>query len=158
MPLLTKSLFFMECALKKAHIAYNKGEVPVGAVIVDINNNFKIISSSSNCKESSADPCGHAEILAIRNASSIIGDWRLTGMIIYVTLEPCLMCLAAIKEARLDGVFFAAYDSKGGALSLNYNLYKDKRLNHNFFVVGGIRSFESAKLLSDFFRAKRQNK
>ncbi|MBF0298536.1 MAG: nucleoside deaminase [Oligoflexia bacterium] len=150
---LSTSFTFMDEALNLAQKAYEAGEVPVGAIIVSTND--KIISSATNCKENSNDPCAHAEIIAIRAASKSIGDWRLTEMRMYVTLEPCLMCLAAIKEARLDGVIFAAYDLKGGAISLNYNFYNDKRLNHNFYVIGGIKSLESANLLSSFFQNKR---
>lgn len=147
---ITSSFSFMDSALQLAEEAYQHSEVPVGAVIV--NNENRIISAAANCKEQTADPCGHAEIIAIRNACKTIGNWRLSGMRMFVTLEPCLMCLAAIKEARLDGVIFAAYDLKGGAISLNYNLYKDSRLNHNFFVLGGIKSLESSRLLSSFFK------
>lgn len=151
-----KTMLFMDLALKQAAKAFKRDEVPVGAIIVDKNEN--VIVSACNLKEQSSDPCGHAEILAIRKAAKKIGDWRLNGMKMFVTLEPCLMCLAAIKEARIDGVYFAAYDSKCGALSLNYNFYKDKRLNHNFYVVGGIKSLESAHLLSIFFQNRRIHK
>jgi tRNA(adenine34) deaminase len=145
--------WFMDEALKEAETAFQLDEVPVGAVIVDKDG--IIISTAHNIKESSHDPCGHAEILAIQKAAKSLSSWRLNEASIFVTLEPCPMCLSAISQARISKLFFGAYDSKGGSLSLGYNLYKDKRLNHRFSVVGGIKHFECSKIISDFFRQKR---
>lgn len=140
-------------ALEEANRAYKLDEVPIGAVIVGPQG--EVLAKECNFKEKNNDPCGHAEILAIKAAAQKIGDWRLINSTLYVTLEPCPMCLAAMVQARVKRVVFGAYDSKGGALSLNYNLYKDNRLNHAFKVTGGILHFECSKLLSTFFREKR---
>ncbi len=145
----------MDEALIEAEKAYRIDEVPIGAVIVDSNG--AILSRSHNLKEKVFNPCGHAEILAIVEAAKKIKNWRLKECSIYVTLEPCPMCLNAMVQARIEKLYFGAYDSKGGSLSLNYNFYKDQKLNHSFSVVGGVRHFECSKLLSQFFREKRVN-
>jgi len=145
----------MSEALKEANEAYRLDEVPVGAVIVDSDG--VIISRAHNLKETNNNPCGHAEILAIQEAANRLSNWRLLDSSIFVTLEPCPMCLSAISQARISKLIFGAYDSKGGALSLGYNFYSDKRLNHNFSVIGGINHFECSKILSDFFKQKRLN-
>lgn len=145
--------WMMSVAMDEAYKAYSIDEVPIGAAIVDDSGN--VLSQTHNEKENNHDPCGHAEILAIREACKKRGNWRLSGCTIFVTLEPCPMCLSALVQARIDKLVFAAYDPKGGAISLNYNLYKDKRLNHNFSVVGGVGHFEASKILSRFFREKR---
>mgnify|MGYP001075225058 FL=1 len=147
--------WMMSVAMDEAYKAYSIDEVPIGAAIVDESGN--VLSQTHNEKEHNHDPCGHAEILAIREACKKRGNWRLSGCTIFVTLEPCPMCLSALIQARIDKLVFAAYDPKGGAISLNYNLYKDKRLNHNFSVVGGVGHFESSKVLSRFFREKRSS-
>lgn len=146
--------WLMNVALDEAYKAYGIDEVPIGAVVVDSSGN--ILSQSHNLKESVNDPCGHAEILAIKEACEKKGDWRLNDCTIFVTLEPCPMCLSSLVQARIKRLVFGAYDPKGGALSLNYNLYKDKRLNHNFEVVGGVKHFDSSQILSKFFREKRK--
>ena len=146
--------WFMEAALKLAEKAYSIGEVPVGAVVV--NAEGKIISSGHNLKEANNDPTGHAEIIAIKKAASKAGSWRLSGHTLYVTLEPCPMCLASISQARLDRVVFGAYDSKGGACSLGYHFNKDKRLNHRFKVSGGALHYRCSKVLSSFFKERRK--
>ncbi len=145
--------WYMDEALKEANIAFNKDEVPVGAVIIAADG--KIISRASNLKETTNNPCGHAEILAIQEAAKNIGSWRILNSTIFVTLEPCPMCLSAISQARISKLVFGAYDSKGGALSLGYNLNNDKRLNHSFSTIGGIKHFECSKIISDFFKQKR---
>lgn len=143
----------MDEALIEAENAYRKDEVPIGAVVVDSSG--VILSRAHNIKEKSHNPCGHAEILAITEAAKQIGNWRLLNCSLYVTLEPCPMCLNAMIQARMGTLYFGAYDPKGGSLSLNYNFYKDKKLNHSFSVVGGLRHFECSRLLSIFFREKR---
>lgn len=142
-------------ALIEAEKAYWQDEVPVGAVIVDSSG--MILSRSHNLKEKNHNPCGHAEVLAITEAAKKMNNWRLLGCSIYVTLEPCPMCLYSMIQARIRTLYFGAYDPKGGSLCLNYNFYKDPRLNHSFSVVGGLRHFECSKLLSTFFREKRSN-
>ena len=146
-------LWLMDEALKEAEKAYREDEVPIGAVIVDSGG--AIISRSHNHKEKAHNPCGHAEILAITEACKKIGNWRLVNCSIYVTLEPCPMCLSALVQTRIGHLYFGAYDAKGGALSLNYNFYKDQKLNHSFPVLGGLRHFECSRLLSTFFKEKR---
>lgn len=148
-------LWLMDEALVEAEKAFREDEVPIGAVIVDPNG--VILSRAHNLKEKNHNPCGHAEILAITEAAKKIGNWRLLNCSLFVTLEPCPMCLSAMIQARIGVLYFGAYDPKGGSLSLNYNFYKDQKLNHSFGVVGGIRHFECSRLLSTFFREKRLN-
>lgn len=146
-------LWCMKIALDEADIAYRLAEVPVGAVIVDAKG--EVISKAHNLKESVHNPCGHAELLAIQAAAQKIQGWRLEDCTLYVTLEPCPMCLAAIGQARIRHVVFGAYDSKGGALSLGYPLHKDQRLNHRFSITGGVLHYECSRLLSQFFKERR---
>jgi len=147
-------LWHMAIALESAEQAYKNFEVPVGAILVGADG--KEIVRSSNLKEMANDPCGHAEILVIRQAANLLNNWRLIGTTLYVTLEPCPMCLAAMVQARISQLVFGAYDLKGGALSLGHNLHNDKRLNHQFNVIGGIRHYECSRILSTFFRENRE--
>ncbi|MFT6068772.1 MAG: tRNA(adenine34) deaminase [Bacteriovoracaceae bacterium] len=144
----------METALLEAELAYKSNEVPVGAVVVDKSGT--ILSKAHNEKESVFDPCGHAEILALKRAASAAKNWRLQEATLFVTLEPCPMCLSAALHARVGSIVFGAYDLKGGALSLGYNLYKDQRLNHNCSIVGGVLHYKCSNILSNFFREKRK--
>jgi tRNA(adenine34) deaminase len=148
-------IWLMDEALLEAEKAYKENEVPIGAIIVDDQGH--IIARAHNIKEKNNNPCGHAEILAIIEASKKIENWRLVNCSMFVTLEPCPMCLSALVQARISKLYFGAYDPKGGAISLNYNLYKDKRLNHQFSVVGGLKHFECSKIISNFFREKRNS-
>jgi tRNA(adenine34) deaminase len=150
---ITDHLWLMDEAIIEAHKAYREDEVPIGAVIVDSNG--AIVSRAHNQKEKAHNPCGHAEILAITEAAKKLNNWRLLGCSMYVTLEPCPMCLSALVQARIAHLYFGAYDPKGGALSLNYNFYKDQKLNHSFPVMGGLRHFDCSKILSTFFKEKR---
>ena len=152
-PIFQDQLWLMDEALIEAEKAYRLDEVPIGAVVVDSTG--VILSRAHNRKEKNHNPCGHAEILAITEAAKKINNWRLINCSIYVTLEPCPMCLSAMIQARIGTLLFGAYDPKGGSLSLNYNFYKDQKLNHAFPVIGGLRHFECSKLLSTFFREKR---
>lgn len=140
-------------ALKEAEIASKKDEVPVGAVIVSSNGD--IVAKAHNLKESTNDPCGHAEILAIKEACTKVGDWRLNDHSLIVTLEPCPMCISAIMNARIKNLIFGAYDPKSGSLSKGLYFAQDKSFNHKVNVVGGVKHFECAKLLSNFFKNKR---
>lgn len=151
--LIQDQLWLMDEALIEARKAYWQDEVPIGAIVVDSVG--VILARTHNIKEKNYNPCGHAEILAITEAAKKINNWRLLNCSIYVTLEPCPMCLSAMIQSRIGTLFFGAYDLKGGALSLDYNFYKDQKLNHSFPVVGGLRHFECSKLLSSFFREKR---
>ena len=141
----------MEAAYRLAEEAGARGEVPIGALVV---RDGLVVGSGSNTKEASTDPTAHAELLAIRAACHSIGNWRLSGAILITTLEPCPMCLAAAQQARIKALYYGATDLKGGALSLNYTLHSDSRLNHQFEVHSF--PYEPArKILTDFFRARR---
>lgn len=148
-----EKLYWMRTALEQAQDAMHEGEVPVGAVILDPSGG--LVSKAHNTKEASKDPCAHAELLAIKKACHRIGNWRLEGHVVFVTLEPCPMCLSAMQQARIRAVFFGAYDPKGGALSLGFNLHRNAQLNHSFETHGGLLHHECADLLSTFFRQRR---
>lgn len=146
-------LWFMNIALEEAELAYKANEVPVGAVLVSPTG--VVISKQYNLKESHFNPTGHAEILCMIEGAKKIQNWRLSDCTLYVTLEPCPMCLSAMVQSRLRQCVFGAYDSKGGALSLGYHLHQDKRLNHQFSVIGGVKHFECSRVLSQFFKERR---
>lgn len=145
----------MQTALIQAQKAYSLDEVPVGAVLVDESG--KVIAEAYNLKEKNCDPCGHAEIICIRQAAEKLKAWRLENCTLYVTLEPCPMCLGAMVHARIKRLVFGAYDAKGGAISLGYRLFQDERLNHRFEVMGGVEHYPCSQLLSQYFREKRAN-
>ena len=144
--------WFMGMALEEADRAFTKDEVPIGCVIVD--DKKAIIAKSHNLKELNSDPLGHAEVIAIRDAATSLSSWRLLGCTVYVTLEPCIMCLHSMLHARINRLVFGAYDPKGGSLSLGYHLHQDQRLNHHFSVCGGISHYKCSKLLSNCKRKK----
>jgi tRNA(adenine34) deaminase len=146
-------LWFMGIALEQAELAYRAQEVPVGAVLISPNGD--VLSKQHNLKEANCNPTGHAEILSLLESSKKLQNWRLSECILYVTLEPCPMCLAAMVQARVKLCVFGAYDPKGGALSLGYRLHRDKRLNHQFAIMGGLKHYECSKLLSQFFKERR---
>ncbi len=143
---------FMELALQEARTAFAKGEVPVGAVIV---KGGEVISTAHNLVETLKDATAHAEMLAIREAGSRLGGWRLKGCTMAVTLEPCPMCAGAILQARLDTLVIGALDFEAGAAGSVYNIVQDRRLNHNVKVIYGVMQGESAELLKEFFKQKR---
>ena len=138
----------IELALEQARRAAAAGEVPVGAVVIV---DGEVIAERHNEREATNDPTAHAEVLAVRDAAETIGDWRLSGATLAVTLEPCPMCAGAALSARVARVVFGAYDPKAGAAGTHYNLLVDPRFNHNSEVVGGVREAECGELLSDFF-------
>ena len=144
--------FYMEEALREAQKALHKKEIPVGAVIV---KDGQIISRAHNLKETLNDPTAHAEIIAIREASRVLANWRLEGCNLYVTLEPCPMCAGAINQARIDRLIYGAMDLKTGACGSLFNLTGDLRLNHKVEVVAGIMEEECKLLLKTFFEDKR---
>lgn len=146
--------WLMGTALEEANKAFKEGEVPVGALIVDEKGS--VISSAHNLKEKNTDPTQHAEILAIQEASKKLTSWRLTGATLFVTLEPCPMCLYAALQARVKKLVFGAYDAKAGAISLGYDFFNDSRFNHRFDVLGGVRHYECSQLMSQFFRLRRK--
>lgn len=145
----------MKKALLQARVAYKKGEVPVGAVVV---KDGEIISRGYNLRESTNDPTAHAELLAMKKAAKKLNSWRLSGCTLYVTLEPCPMCTGLIINSRIDKVVFGAYDQKAGCCTTLYHLATDERFNHRASVLGGVMEEECAKILSDFFKEKRNNR
>lgn len=145
---------YMRAALTEAQIAMDvSGDVPVGAVIMDASG--EIIARGRNEKELSGDPTAHAEIVAIREATSLLGDWRLEGMTLVVTLEPCVMCAGAIQAARISRVVFGAWDEKVGASGSLYDLVRDKRLGTEIEVIPDVLAAESSAMLKEFFEQKR---
>lgn len=145
---------FMKAALGQADIALEGGDVPIGAVIVYQN---KIIAKGYNQRHKLNDPTAHAEIIAITAAAEYIGNWRLHGCTIYVTLEPCCMCAGALVLARIDRLVYGCDDPKAGAVKSLYNIVQDKRLNHRLEVTSGVLGDECSAVLTDFFRKKRNS-
>ncbi len=150
-----RDLKFMQRALELAQEAADRGEVPVGALIVDGDT---IVAESGNSKETVFDPLGHAEIRVIQAAASKLGRWRLTGCTLYVTLEPCVMCAGALVHSRVDRVVYGARDPKAGAVESLYQILSDARLNHRPEVSSGILTAECGDVLKQFFAAKREAK
>lgn len=140
-------------ALEQAELAYKHHEVPVGSLLVSPQG--EILSKQHNLKESQFNPTAHAEILSLSEGGKRLQNWRLNDCVLYVTLEPCPMCLAAMVQARVKMCVFGAYDTKGGALGLGYNINQDKRLNHQFSIIGGVKHYECSRLLSQFFKERR---
>lgn len=140
-------------ALAEAVLAEASGEVPVGAVVV-LNN--MIIGRGHNRPISFNDPTAHAEILALRDAARTLSNYRLPGTTLYVTVEPCLMCMGALLQARMQRLVFGCYDPKAGAAGSLYDVSHDPRLNHQLEVTTGVRVDESRALLQRFFRSKRK--
>jgi len=145
---------FLREALSLAREAAARGEVPVGAVIV---HEGRIVGRGSNTREANQDPLGHAEIEAIRDATRLLGSWRLEECDLYVTLEPCPMCLSACQQARIRKVIYGARDEKGGALCLGFALHDHPKLNHRFEVVHSPME-ECSEVLREFFAKLRPTK
>lgn len=142
----------MRAALEQAELAAAAGEVPVGAIVAI---DGAIVAAGHNRSISDADPSGHAEIIALRAAAQAHGNHRLIDSTLYVTLEPCVMCVGAIAQARLRRVVFGAYDAKAGALGSATDLADSKALNHRFEINGGLLAEESGALLKEFFQSRR---
>ncbi|MGV2980013.1 nucleoside deaminase [Camelimonas sp. ID_303_24] len=142
----------MDAALAEARAAGERGETPIGAVVV---RDGVVIASAGNRPRELKDPTAHAEILAIRAAAAVLGNERLIGCDLYVTLEPCPMCAAAISFARIRRLYYGAADAKGGAVDSGVRLYASPTCHHAPEVYGGISETASATLLRDFFAAKR---
>ncbi|MEV4266501.1 nucleoside deaminase [Kribbella sp. NPDC049584] len=124
-------------------------DVPIGAIVVDADG--QVIGRGHNERETTGDPTAHAEVLAIREAARHVGEWRLSGCTLVVTLEPCTMCAGAIVLSRLDRLVFAAYDEKAGAVGSLWDVVRDRRLNHRPEVIGGVMADEAGARLRDFF-------
>ena len=144
---------FMSEALVQARLAQQAGDVPIGAVIV---KDGTTVAGAHNRRIIDSDPTAHAEMLAIRAAAESLGDWRLTGCTLFVTLEPCCMCAGAIVLARMDRLVYGAADPKAGAVQTLYELCSDERLNHRVEVVSSVMADECSRLLTKFFRAQRR--
>ena len=143
----------MRQALELAMSAADSEDVPVGAIVVDSDG--VVIGRGRNTRERDADPTGHAEIVAIREATAARGEWRLDGCTLVVTLEPCTMCAGAIVASRLERLVFGAFDEKAGAVGSLWDVVRDRRLNHRPEVVSGVLADESATLLRQFFERHR---
>jgi tRNA(adenine34) deaminase len=146
---------FMEIALKLAGMAAKAGEVPVGALVV---RSGQIIGTGRNSREAGRDPTLHAEIAAIRQAAEFLGDWRLAGCTLYVTLEPCPMCAGALLYSRIRRLVFGCSDPRAGACGTLYDLTRDPRFNHKVLVRKGILSEECARILREFFLERRKSR
>ena len=143
---------FMREALLEAAKARALGDVPIGVVVL---RDGRIIARAHNRRMLDSDPTAHAEMLAIRSAAETVGDWRLTGCTILVTLEPCCMCAGAIVLARMERVVYGLADPKAGAVDTLYHLCTDERVNHRLEVVSGVLGEECGKILTEFFKAQR---
>ena len=139
----------MQLALDQARLAAMHGDVPVGAVVIDQAGT--VLASAGNEREIRHDPTAHAELLALREASRQLRSWRLTGLTLVVTLEPCTMCAGALVMARIARLVFGAFDPKAGAVSSLFDVVRDPRLNHRVDVRGGVLEAECGALLKDFF-------
>ncbi|WP_190129858.1 tRNA adenosine(34) deaminase TadA [Streptomyces mashuensis] len=142
----------MREALAEAVRATGTGDVPVGAVVLAPDGS--VIGRGRNEREATGDPTGHAEVLAIREAARTVGEWRLTGCTLVVTLEPCTMCAGAIVLSRVDRVVYGAVDEKGGAAGSLWDVIRDRRLNHRPEVIEGVLAEDCAELLTRFFRER----
>ena len=144
---------FMQMALEEARLSAEAGEVPVGALLVFEG---KVIARSGNRTIRNCDPTAHAEIIVLREAARILGNYRLANTILYVTLEPCAMCSGAVIQARVPRLAYGADDPKGGAFRSCFEVLSSPKLNHQVVVLPGIGAEESAALLQSFFAARRQ--
>ena len=151
----SKDILFMKQALILAKFAAEKGEVPVGALITLDND---IVGEGENCPINNNDPSAHAEIIALRNAAEKLKNYRMPGTTLYVTLEPCIMCMGAIIHARVQKVVFGAYDPKTGAAGSRYSIGDDNLLNHHLEISGGICEDECSHLIKSFFRMRRKKR
>jgi tRNA(adenine34) deaminase len=143
----------MRLALAEAAAAAEAGDVPVGAVIID--GAGEVVARGHNRREADHDPTAHAEIVAIRAAAAVAGSWRLTGLTLVVTLEPCTMCAGAVTAARLDRLVYGAEDPKAGAVGSLWDVVRSPRLNHRPEVIGGVLAADCGEILREFFAARR---
>jgi tRNA(adenine34) deaminase len=144
---------WMRLALDEAAAALPSGDVPVGAVVVGPDG--VVVGRGHNVREAEGDPTGHAEVRALREAAAALGEWRLAGCTLVVTLEPCTMCAGALVLARVDRLVYGAQDPKAGAVGSLWDVVRDRRLNHRPEVVGGVLAAECGELLRTFFRDQR---
>ena len=152
MPELEADVAFMQEALAEARLAAERGEVPVGAVIVA---DGRIVARAGNRTIADCDPTAHAEIIALREAAIAVGNYRLLGASLYVTIEPCAMCAGAMIQARIARLIYGADDAKAGAIRSCFSVLDHPQLNHRVEITPGIRADEAAAVLKDFFAARR---
>ena len=143
---------YMQMALEEAKLAALEDEVPIGCVIV---KDDEVIAKAHNQRENTNNPLGHAETLAIKKASEVLGDWQLVNCELYVTVEPCIMCAGAIIQSRIPKVIYGAPDLKGGAFGSSINVLEAQNINHRPIVVSGILEKECSELLKSYFKSKR---
>ncbi|MET9391974.1 tRNA adenosine(34) deaminase TadA [Streptomyces sp. NPDC006624] len=143
----------MRLALDEAAEAVRGGDVPVGAVVL-AQDGTTVLASGHNEREAGGDPTAHAEVLALRRAAAALGQWRLAGCTLVVTLEPCTMCAGAIQQSRVDRLVYGARDEKAGAAGSLWDLVRDRRLNHRPEVIEGVLAEECALQLTEFFRGR----
>lgn len=143
----------MRLALDEARRAVRGGDVPVGAVVLSADGTT-VLAAGHNEREATGDPTAHAEVLALRRAAARLGEWRLTGCTLVVTLEPCPMCAGALVQSRVDRVVYGARDDKAGAAGSVWDLVRDRRLNHRPEVIEGVLTDDCARLLTEFFRTR----
>lgn len=149
----SQDIFFMRRALELAHKAANADEVPVGAVAIANN---EIIGEGFNCPISACDPTAHAEVIALRQAAQKSSNYRLPEVTLYVTLEPCVMCVGAMLHARIKRLVFGTLDQKTGAVASVFKILDEKNLNHRIQYQSGVLAVECGNILSDFFRDRRR--
>ena len=149
-----KDVYFMRIALDEAQRALDKGEVPVGAVLVKEGS---VIAQAHNNRETTKDPTAHAEIIVLRAGVNKYTSWRLTDAVLYVTKEPCIMCAGAMLNSRLKRLVYGCHDEKGGAVNSLYTVLSDARLNHQVEVTSGVLKDECAEILQRFFQLRRES-
>jgi len=143
---------YMSLALEQARMAFQRGEIPIGAVLV---REGVVIAADHNRREELRDATAHAEVLALRRGGELLGGWRLPGCTLYVTVEPCPMCAGALVQARVERLVYGAADPKGGAAGTLYDIVRDPRLNHRLEVTAGVLASECGLLMQLFFQARR---
>ncbi|WP_408955288.1 tRNA adenosine(34) deaminase TadA [Natroniella sp. ANB-PHB2] len=151
--MINKDEYYMKIALEEAEKAFQKGEVPIAAIVV---KNDQVIAKAHNLKEDLQDPTAHAEVLAIRQAANSLGGWRLSGSTLYVTIEPCPMCAGAIVQARIDNLVYGANDLKAGGAGTLFNIVNDERLNHRLEVKSGVLKEDCSQIMKCFFKSLRK--
>jgi tRNA(adenine34) deaminase len=151
-----RQIALMAEAIAEAQRAAAEGEVPVGALVVARSADDAIVAAAHNRPIALKDPTAHAEMLALRQAAAALGAYRLAGAALFVTLEPCVMCVGAMVHARIAELYFGARDEKAGALGSVYDIGRDGRLNHRIEVYGGLMEPECVALLREFFRSRRK--
>lgn len=144
---------YMEMALAEARLAALEDEVPVGCVIV---KDDEVIAKAHNLRETNKDPLGHAETLAIKKASQVLGDWQLVDCDLYVTVEPCIMCAGAIIQSRINKVIYGAPDLKGGAFGSSINVLDAQNINHRPEIIKGVLEKECTEIIKNYFKSKRK--